>query len=56
MPNFRGLIGLLQRFSDRGLLNMHNTDAMLPERYPRLAIESGMSLEIRVTSTARIPR
>jgi SAM-dependent methyltransferase len=45
MPNFRGLIGLIQKFSDRQLLSMHNTEAMKPQRYPHLAHESGMSLE-----------
>jgi SAM-dependent methyltransferase len=45
MPNFRGLIGLIQKFSDREHLSMHNTDAMRPQRYPNLANQSGMSLE-----------
>ena len=45
MPNFRGLIGLIQKFSDPELLSMHNTEAMQPQRYPQLANESGMSLE-----------
>ena len=45
MPNFRGLIGLIQKFSDKELLSMHNTEAMEAQRYPHLANESGMSLE-----------
>jgi len=45
MPNFRGLVGLIQKFSDRKFLSMHNTEAMEPRRYPHLANVSGMSLE-----------
>lgn len=45
MPNFRGLIGFLQKISDRDHLSMHNIEAMQPQRYPNLANESGMSLE-----------
>jgi SAM-dependent methyltransferase len=45
MPNFRGLIGFLQKIADRDYLRMHNTEAMRPQLYRGLADDCGMSLE-----------
>lgn len=44
MPNFRGLIGLLQRWADRDYLVLHNQTAMDPRRYPKLAQDNGLRL------------
>jgi SAM-dependent methyltransferase len=45
VPNFRGLIGLLQRWGDPELLAKHNRDAMKPRVYERLASAAGLRVE-----------
>jgi SAM-dependent methyltransferase len=45
MPNFRGLIGFLQRWADRDHLELHNRDAMNPDLYAALADARGLRLE-----------
>jgi SAM-dependent methyltransferase len=45
MPNYRGLIGLLQRFADIDHLRLHNKQAMEPRLYRFLADEYEMRLE-----------
>lgn len=45
MPNFRGLIGFLQRWADLDYLAMHNRRAMDTSLYRRLASEHGVSLD-----------
>jgi SAM-dependent methyltransferase len=45
MPNYRGLIGLLQKISDRDHLRLHNTEAMDPRLYRSLAEANGMTPE-----------
>jgi SAM-dependent methyltransferase len=43
VPNFRGLIGSLQRWSNRDFLALHNQQAMEPRRYEQLASEHGLA-------------
>lgn len=45
MPNFRGLTGLLQAWSDRTYLKLHNTRAMDADLYWELAGDHGMRVE-----------
>jgi SAM-dependent methyltransferase len=45
VPNFRGLIGSLQRWGDPGYLRLHNKEAMRPRLYERLATTFGMRLD-----------
>lgn len=45
VPNFRGINGALQRFSDPGHLAIHNTSAMDPARYEGMARRAGITLE-----------
>ena len=45
MPNFRGLIGLLQRWADPDYLELHNREAMDTRLYAGLAVANGMSLD-----------
>jgi SAM-dependent methyltransferase len=45
VPNFRGLTGLFQRWGDREFLALHNTDAMVPELYRRLAHDHGLTID-----------
>jgi SAM-dependent methyltransferase len=45
MPNFRGLIGALQRWGDPGFLARHNREAMRPELYTELARRHGLERE-----------
>jgi SAM-dependent methyltransferase len=45
MPNYRGLIGLLQKISDREHLKLHNTEAMQPKLYGPLAKSNGLTPE-----------
>jgi len=44
VPNFRGINGFLQRHGDRPYLELHNTEAMRPRLYRRLAAEHGLEL------------
>jgi SAM-dependent methyltransferase len=46
VPNFRGLIGLLQRWGDPAHLRLHNRDAMEPARYATFAASTGLSLDV----------
>jgi SAM-dependent methyltransferase len=45
MPNFRGLIGMLQRWGDPDYLRLHNRRAMDPRLYAELAGANGVSLD-----------
>jgi len=45
MPNFRGLIGFLQRWGDPDYLKLHNQRAMDPDLYAAFADANGMSLD-----------
>jgi SAM-dependent methyltransferase len=45
VPNYRGLMGLLQRAGDPAHLAMHNTTAMDPALWRRLAGEHGLAVE-----------
>jgi SAM-dependent methyltransferase len=45
VPNYRGLMGVLQRLGDRGHLAMHNTAAMEPDRWRGLAAEHDFEVE-----------
>jgi len=45
VPNYRGLMGLLQRAADPEHLAMHNTAAMDPALWRRLAAAHGMRVE-----------
>ena len=45
MPNFRGLIGLLQAWSNRAWLDLHNRQAMDAELYRKLARDHGMQVD-----------
>jgi SAM-dependent methyltransferase len=45
VPNYRGLLGAVQRWSNPAHLALHNPRAMEPALYGRLAREHGLSLE-----------
>jgi SAM-dependent methyltransferase len=45
VPNFRGLIGMLQRWGDPGFLALHNLAAMDPALYRRLAADHGLTFK-----------
>ena len=45
VPNYRGLMGLLQRLGDPAHLAMHNTAAMDPALWRRLGAAHGMHVE-----------
>jgi SAM-dependent methyltransferase len=45
VPNYRGLMGLLQRVGDPAHLAMHNTAAMHPALWRRLGTAHGMEVE-----------
>lgn len=45
VPNYRGLMGFLQRFGDPGHLAMHNTAAMDPALWRQLSALHGMDVE-----------
>jgi SAM-dependent methyltransferase len=45
MPNFRGLIGLLQRWGDPSYLGLHNQRAMDPRLYASFADSTNLTLD-----------
>jgi SAM-dependent methyltransferase len=45
VPNYRGLMGVLQRIGDPAHLAMHNTKAMDPALWRRLGAEHGLQVE-----------
>lgn len=44
VPNFRSLLGAVQRWADPEHLGLHNLGAMIPELYRRLADENGLTV------------
>jgi SAM-dependent methyltransferase len=44
VPNFRGVLGAVQRWTEPGHLAMHNLAAMRPDLYRRLADQHGLKL------------
>ena len=45
VPNFRGLIGIFQRWADREYLALHNQRAMAPQLYKEIVASHGLRLE-----------
>lgn len=45
VPNFRGIVGWLQKIGDRAFLDMHNLRAMDPELYRGFAPGAGVEME-----------
>lgn len=45
VPNYRGVLGAVQRWSNPAHLALHNLRAMEPELYARLARDHGLALE-----------
>jgi SAM-dependent methyltransferase len=44
VPNFRGVLGTVQRWTDPGHLALHNLAAMRPDLYRRLASQHGLTV------------
>lgn len=44
VPNFRGVLGVVQRWADPAHLALHNRAAMVPGLYRRLAAERGLTM------------